>query len=110
MSKCEFFKSKIEYVGHLVSGKGISHMKQKVKAITELAPTTNITEARHIIGLIGYYRNFFPILSDMIQPLNKMTRENVPFKWTDQHQKSLDCIKQIITTSPILAYPNPDKQ
>ena len=33
-------------------------MKQKVKAITEFALTTNITEARHIIGLTGYYRKF----------------------------------------------------
>ena len=68
MSKCEFFKCKIEYLGHLVSGKGISPMKQKAKAITitDLAPATNITEARHMIGLIGNYRKFFPIFSDMI--------------------------------------------
>ena len=41
-------------------------MKQKVKAITDLAPVTNITEARHMIGLIGYYRKFFPIFSDIV--------------------------------------------
>ena len=29
MSKCEFSQSEIEYLGHLVSGKGISRMKQK---------------------------------------------------------------------------------
>ena len=40
-------------------------MKQKVKAITEIAPTNNNTEARHIIGLIGYYRKLFPIFSDV---------------------------------------------
>ena len=41
-------------------------MKQKVKAITELAPTTNKTEARHTIGLEGYYRKFVTIFSDVI--------------------------------------------
>ena len=40
-------------------------MKQKVKAITELSSITNITEARHIIGLIGYYGKCFPIFSNM---------------------------------------------
>ena len=34
-------------------------MKQKVKAIIDLAPATNITEERHIIGLIGYVKNSF---------------------------------------------------
>ena len=66
MSKCEFFKNEIEYLGHLVSGQGTSPMKQKIKAITDLAPVANITEAQHMIGLIGYHRKFFSVLSDMI--------------------------------------------
>ena len=45
MSKCKFFKKEIEYLGHLVSGQGIYPVKQKVKAVTDLAPVTNITEA-----------------------------------------------------------------
>ena len=49
MSKCNFFKKEIEYLGHLVSGEGISPMKQIIKAITDLAPTTNITEVRYIM-------------------------------------------------------------
>ena len=38
MSKCDFFKKEIEYLGHLVSGEGISQMKQKIKTITDLPP------------------------------------------------------------------------
>ena len=78
MSKCEFFKNKIEYLGHLVSGQGISPMRQKIKAITDLAPTTNINEAWHLIGLIGYYRKFFPIISDMIRRLKELVRKMYP--------------------------------
>ena len=100
----------IEHLGHLVSGQDISPMKQKIKAIMDLAPTTNITEAHHIIGLIGYYRKFFPIFSDTIRPLNKLTRKSVPFRWTDPSQRSLDYIKQVIATNPILVYQGPNKQ
>ena len=110
MSKCNFFKKEIEYLGHLVSSQGISQMKQKIKTITDLAPTTNITEDRHVIGLIGYYRKLFPIFSDNIRPLNELTRKNVPFKWTAQCQRSLDYIKWVITTNPILIYSDPNKQ
>ena len=46
----------------------------------------------------------------MIWPLNELTRKNVPFKWTEQCQKSLDYVKQIITTSPLLVYPDTDEQ
>ena len=60
-----------------------------------------------MIGLIGYYKKFFPLLSDMIQALNKLTRKNVPFKWAEQCQKSLEYVKQIIIPSKKLAYLDP---
>ena len=88
---------------------GISPMRQKVKAITGLAPITYISEAWHMIGLIEYHRKFFPVFSDMIRSLDELTRKNVPFKWTEQCQKSLDYIKQVITTNQILVYPDPDE-
>ena len=93
-----------------MSGQGISPMRQDRKAITDLSPMSNITGARHKIGLIVYYRKFFSIFSDMIRPLNKLTKRNTPYKWTKQCQKSLDYVKQVITISPILVYPGLDKQ
>ena len=96
-------------IEYLVSGQGISPMKQKVKAITDLAPKTSMTEARCMIGLIGYYRKFFPIFIDIIPLLNELTKMNVPLKWNKQCQESLDYIKQVMTTSPILVYSDPDK-
>ena len=38
-----------------MSSQGIFPIRQKIKAITDLAPTTNITEAWHMIALIGHY-------------------------------------------------------
>ena len=105
MSKCKFFKNKVEYLGHLVSGQGISPIRQKIKAITDQAPATNIIEAQHMIGLMGYYRKSFSVFSDMIRPLNELTRTKC--KWTAQCQKSLDYIKQVITTNPIFSLPRP---
>ena len=62
-----------------------------------------------MIGLISNYRKFFSIFSDIIRPLNKLTKKNAAFKWTKQCQKSLDYVRQHITTSPILVYPDPEK-
>ena len=47
MSQHEYFTSEIKYLGHVVYEKGISHIKQKVKAITDLALAINVTEVRH---------------------------------------------------------------
>ena len=107
MSKCKFFKKEIEYLGHLVSGQGISPMKQKIEAITDLAPATDITEAWHIIGLAGYYRTFFPIFGDTVRPLNEWTKKISPLNEQIYANRSLEYIRQVITTNPILIYPDP---
>ena len=56
-----------------MSGQGIPPNTEN-KAIPDMVPTTNITEARHMKGLIGYYSKFFSVFSDMIRPLNELTR------------------------------------
>ena len=73
----------MEYLGHLVSGQGISPLRQKIKAVSDLACTTNITVTWHMLGLIGYYRKYFPVFSDMIRPLNELTKKNISFKWME---------------------------
>ena len=48
-SKCDFCKLHIEYVGHLISGTEIYSLKQKVQAILDLAPPSNVTQVRHML-------------------------------------------------------------
>ena len=48
--------------------------------------------------------------SETIRALIDLTRENFPFKLADQCQRSLEYIKQVIKTNPILIYPDPNKQ
>ena len=104
MSMHEFVKSQLEYSGHLVSVQGKSIMKLKVQAIMDLFPTANLTEAHYMINLISYYRKFFPVFSDRVQPLNEVTKNNIPFKWMKLCQQSLDYVKQVFNSTPILVY------
>ena len=91
MLKFVFFKSQIEYLGHLVSGQGLSLVKQNVQAIMDLVPASNITEACHKIGLISCYRKVFPVFNDMVQLFNELTKINVAFKWKINLKESRLC-------------------
>ena len=66
MSKCELFKSKIEHLGHSVSVQGTFPHETEGKAIMDLVPATNITEACHMIGLISCFRKLSPVFNDMV--------------------------------------------
>ena len=54
LSKCQFFKTQLHYLGHKISADGLEPLPEKLKAIKNLAPTKNVDEACHILGLLGY--------------------------------------------------------
>ena len=108
LSKCAFFKSQIKYLGHLISSKGISLLPDKIQAIANLKRPRNITQTKHILGMVSCYRQFFPILTETVRPINRITHKSVPHEWTYTCENSLKCIQEFITTKPVLRYPDPN--
>ena len=53
LSKCQFFKTYLHYLGYRISANGLEPLPEKLKAIRNLAPTRNVDEACHILGLSG---------------------------------------------------------
>ena len=66
--KCNFFKSHIQYLGHLISGEGIEPLPEKLESIKEMPPPTTSKEVKQFLGLIGYYRKFVPRFADVAKP------------------------------------------
>ena len=58
MEKREFGKSKVEYLGHVVSAEGISPSRSKMEAIQTAPDLSNVTELKAFLGLLNYYGKF----------------------------------------------------
>ena len=63
--KCNFLKKHIQYLGHIVLGKGVTPMLEKLACIQEMPPPKTPEEVKEFLGLIGYYRKFVPRFSDL---------------------------------------------
>ena len=70
----------MKYIGHLISGPGIYPLKQKVQAILDLAPPSNVMHARHILGLASYFRKFIPMFSLIVSLIPSLTKKNVSLR------------------------------
>lgn len=55
LNKCNFARSRVGYLGHLISGKRVEVDRKKIRAIKEWPTPTNVKEVRGFIGLTGYY-------------------------------------------------------
>lgn len=116
--KCEFFKSEVRYLGHVVSEEGIMTDPEKTAALKEWPVPTNIKTLRSFLGFAGYYRRFIKNYAKIVRPLNellighptnravkkKTKRGKVDWKWGEQEQNSFDSIIQKLTNPPVLAY------
>ena len=109
MKKCNFFKEQLHYLGHLVSGKGIQALPEKLTAIAEMPIPRNLQEIRQVLGLTGYYRKFIPNYADIVRPLTQLTKKSIPFVWSEECQKAFEKLKESLTTGPVLVYPNPEQ-
>ena len=104
--KYSFVKQRVEYLGHVVTAEGISPNPDKVRVVQEFPTPTNLKELRSFSGLANYYRRFARGFSNIANPLNALTKKNVPFVWTVAFAEAFDKLKRALVSAPILAYPN----
>ena len=104
--KCQFWLDRVTFLGHVVSTEGISVDPQKIEAIVDWKPPTNVTEVRSFLGLTGYYRKFVDGFSKIATTLTKLTRKEEKFIWSEACQNSFDELKQRLTTAPVLTLPS----
>ncbi|KAL5578516.1 hypothetical protein UlMin_020215 [Ulmus minor] len=107
-SKCDFWLSKVHFLGHVVSKEGVSVDPAKVEAVSKWAAPTSVTEIRSFLGLAGYYRRFVEGFSKIASPLTALTRKGKKYEWTEKCDKSFQELKNRLTTAPTLTLPTED--
>ena len=108
-SKCDFFKSKIHYLGHLISPEGISPLPNKLDCIKHMPAPKDMKEIKQFLGLTGYYRKFVPRFADISRPLTTLTKKDKEFEWTPACQKSFELLKETLCGEPVLKYADTSK-
>lgn len=106
MSKCEFFKSKISFLGHVVSAAGISMEQDKVKAIAEWPVPTSVSAVRSFLGLANYYRRFVRNFSAIASPLTALLQSDQKWCWEQSQADSFTALKAAISSAPVLTLPD----
>jgi hypothetical protein len=106
--KCSFYQSRIQYLGNVISGKGIVVDLAKVEAIMEWPAPMNVTEVRSFMGLSGYYRWFVEGFSKIANPIMELQKKNKKFVWTEECAEAFRRLKELLTTTSILKVPDMD--
>ncbi|GJY59744.1 putative reverse transcriptase domain-containing protein [Tanacetum coccineum] len=104
-SKCDFWLSKVQFLGHVIDSEGIHVDPAKIESIKDWESPKTPTEIRQFLGLAGYYRRFIEGFSKISKPMTKLTQKSVKFNWGEKEETAFQTLKQKLCSAPILALP-----
>jgi hypothetical protein len=84
-------------------------MPSKVKEVLDWKPPTTVFELCSFIGLAGYYRRFIPNFSKIAKPVTELLKKENKYVWSGTCDEAFKHLKMLLTTSPVLAYPDMTK-
>ena len=105
LTKCDFCKDSVHYLGHVISAKGVEVDNSKIDIILSWPLPYTIKQLRGFLGLTGYYRRFVKGYATIAFPLTKMLKHD-SFYWTPESETTFKLLNQALTSTPILALPN----
>ena len=110
LSKCKFAQNSVKYLGHLISKNKYKPLNDNTIAIKEFPVPLKVKNVQQFLGKVNYYHKFLPNASKLLEPLYLLLRKDIKFEWTAECQDSFDKVKEYLTSSPILAIYNPQKE
>ena len=109
--KCQFFMKHLLYLGnvfHIENGViTITPMKSRMEAIQKLLPPTTVKACKSFCKVVNYHSLFCKDLQKILKPIYELTRKEIPFHWSEVHQKLFTDIRKMLMKPPILHLPRP---
>ena len=106
-SKCEFVKTQLKFLGHLVNRDGVRVDPKKTSSITDMEPPTNITEMRRFMEMVNQLGKFSQNLADLTQPLRQLLSKKSAWLWGPDQDRAFKNVKEELAKPSTLARNDP---
>jgi len=110
-SKCEFFKSEVTFLGHIIGIEGMKKSPEYIDKVLDYPKPTNVTELRQFLGLVNFQGKFVQNLSSLSKPLNECTSgpKRKKLNWTDEMENAFQNLKSKLVEDVVLSFPDYSK-
>lgn len=104
--KFELKCKEVSFIGHVMTKDGLKPDPRKVEAITKMERPADVLAVQRFVGLVKYLSKFLKDLSEMCEPLRRLTHKDAEWNWTDEQEAAFERIKEAVVKTPVLRYFN----
>ncbi|KAK1646684.1 hypothetical protein QYE76_064489 [Lolium multiflorum] len=108
-TKCSFGVPAGEFLGFLVSARGIEANPEKIQAIITMRKPTKLKEIQQLTGRVAALSIFVARLGEKVLPFYALIKQGEKFEWNKEADRAFKDLKRTISTPPILVAPK-DKE
>ena len=108
--KCEFKCEEIDFIGHVVTKHGLKADPKKIEAIVDMPKPTDIGGVQRFIGMAKYLSKILPDLSNMCEPIRRLTHKDAKWSWGKAQEEAFEAVKRSVSSTPVLKYFDPTKE
>ena len=105
-AKCHLCRKEVSYLGHIVSEQGIAADPSKTERIATWPVPENTREVQQFMGLANYYRRYIEDFATLARPLHRLTEKGASFRWTPDCEHAFRELQRLLTSTPILVFPD----
>ena len=105
--KMKLRMSEVNFMGHLLTNKGLKPDPAKVEAITKLPKPQDVEGVQRLNGFVNYLAKFLPKLSEVMEPIRRLTRKDAPWNWSSEQDQAFANVQRLVTEAPVLRYYDP---
>jgi hypothetical protein len=106
-TKCHFFKKKVNFLGFVISEKGVEQSSLLTDKVSLFPVPKNKKQVRSFIGLASYYRRFIQNFAMICRPLHDLTKGiGERIEWSNKANTAFLTLKQKLVEAPILVRPD----
>ena len=92
--KLQLKRSETPFIGHVLTPEGVKPDPSKVEAILKMERPKDVAAVRRLVGLVNYLSKFLRKLSEVYEPLRRLTHKDVEWRCSEEqkHLKELSML------------------
>ena len=104
--KCHLFRREADFLGRRVDAAGVHVTDAHIKDVLAWPVPKCRKDVERFLGVINYHREFVQGMAGRTAVLYNLTGSRAKWEWTEDHQQAFEDLKQVMTSPPVLGFPN----